>query len=92
MLRKKLLYGVVCLSPQENLLEAETMKVHYDAEPDIAYIRFSGKKPNGAIEIDEGVVLDTTADNEIVGLEIFDAHKRMPVNSLFRLEIVNSSR
>ena len=46
------------------------MRVQYDAKHDIAYIRFSRKKPDGAIEIDEGVVLDTTAENEIVGIEI----------------------
>jgi uncharacterized protein YuzE len=63
------------------------MKVRYDAKDDIAYIRFSRKKPDGAIEIDEGVVLDTTADDEIVGIEIFDATKRLPVKSLFELEI-----
>jgi len=63
------------------------MKVHYDVEHDIAYIRFSRKKPDGAIEIDEGVVLDTTAENEIVGIEIFDAKKRLPLESLFRLEV-----
>jgi uncharacterized protein YuzE len=63
------------------------MKVRYDAKHDIAYIRFSRKKPDGAIEIDEGVVLDTTADDEIVGIEIFDATRRLPVKSLFRLEI-----
>jgi len=63
------------------------MKVHYDVEHDIAYIRFSRKKPEGAIEIDEGVGLDTTAENEIVGIEIFDAKKRLPLESLFRLEV-----
>jgi uncharacterized protein YuzE len=63
------------------------MRVQYDAQHDIAYIRFSRKKSDGAIEIDEGVVLDTTAENEIVGIEIFDATKRLPVKSLFRLEI-----
>ena len=68
------------------------MKVRYDAEHDIAYIRFSQKKPDGAIEIDEGVVLDTTAENEIVGIEIFDAKKRLPLKSLFRLEIAGRPR
>lgn len=67
------------------------MRVHYDAKYDVAYIRFSGKKPDGAIEIDEGVVLDTTADNEIVGIEIFDATRRLPVQSLFRLEVVGKA-
>jgi uncharacterized protein YuzE len=69
------------------------MRVRYDAKHDIAYIRFSRKKPDGAIEIDEGVVLDTTAEaeNEIVGIEIFNASKRLPVKSLFRLEIAGDT-
>jgi uncharacterized protein YuzE len=67
------------------------MRVQYDVKHDIAYIRFSRKKPYGAIEIDEGVVLDTAADNEIVGIEIFDATKRLPVKSLFRLEITGGT-
>lgn len=64
------------------------MKVSYDKKHDIAYIRLSGKKPDGAIEIAEGVVLDTTARNEIVGIEIFDASKRFPLKNLFSLEPV----
>jgi uncharacterized protein YuzE len=56
-----------------------------------AHTRFSQKKPDGAIEIDEGVVLDTTAANEIVGIEIFDVTKCLPVKSLFRLEIAGDA-
>ena len=62
------------------------MKVSYDRKRDIAYIRFSDKKPDGAIEIAEGVVLDTTEKNEIVGLEVFDASERFPIENLFTLE------
>ena len=46
----------------------------------------------GAVEIDEGVVLDTTANNERVRLEIFAATTRLPVKSLFRLEIAGIPR
>ena len=63
------------------------MRVSYDAEHDIAYIRFSRKRPDGAIEIGEGVALDTTAENESVGIEIFNAKKRIPVRSLFWLGV-----
>jgi len=63
------------------------MKISYNKKHDIAYIRFSGKKPNGAIEIDEGLVLDTTAKNEIVGFEIFDASHRLPIRNLFSIEV-----
>jgi uncharacterized protein YuzE len=44
------------------------------------------------IEIDEGVALDTTAEDEIVGIEIFDAAKRLPIKSLFQLEIAGKNR
>ena len=66
------------------------MKVSYDKKRDVAYIRFSRKRPDGAIEIAEGVVLDTTEKNEIVGIEIFDASQRFPVKSLFTLEPVRA--
>ena len=64
------------------------MKVSYDKKHDIAYIRFSNRKPDGAIEIDEGVVLDTTADNKIVGIELFNASQKVPLKNLFSIEAV----
>jgi uncharacterized protein YuzE len=72
------------LSLAKGIPETSPKKVQYDAKHDIAYIRFSQKNPDGAIEIDEGVVLDTTAEDEIVGIEIFDAARRLPIQSLFQ--------
>lgn len=66
------------------------MKVKYDKKYDIAYIRFSNKTPDGAIEITEGVVLDTTESNEIVGIEIFDASRRFPLKNLFSVELLRA--
>ena len=80
-------YLVLSVYPLKRATEVETMRVSYDAEHDIAYIRFSRKRPDGAIEVDERVALDTMAENEIVGIEIFDAKKRIPVRSLFRLDV-----
>lgn len=51
------------------------MKVHYDKEVDAAYILLSNIKPDGAIEISEGVNLDVTDKDEIVGIEILNASK-----------------
>lgn len=68
------------------------MKVSYDKKHDIAYLRFSSKKPDGAIEIDEGLVLDTTAKNEIVGIEIFDASRRLPIKNLFSIELASAAK
>ncbi len=64
------------------------MKVSYDKKHDVAYIRFSSKKPDGAIEIREGVVLDTTEKNEVVGIEIFDASTKFPLRNLYSVELV----
>jgi uncharacterized protein YuzE len=40
---------VICVSFEKSIPEAETMRVQYDAQHDIAYIRFSRKKSDGAI-------------------------------------------
>ena len=64
------------------------MKVNYDKKHDIAYIRFSSKRPDGAIEITEGVMIDTTAKDEIVGIEIFNASRRFPLKNLFSVELL----
>jgi len=63
------------------------MKVKYDKETDAAYIKLSSKRPDGAIEIDEGVIIHTTAKNEIVSIEIIDASKKIPLKSLYKLEV-----
>ncbi len=63
------------------------MKIKYDKEVDAAYIQMSSKKPDGAIEIAEGVVLHTTAKNEIVAIEILDAAKKIPIKTLYKLEL-----
>lgn len=63
------------------------MKVKYDKEVDAAYIQMSSKKPDGAIEIAEGVILHTTASNEIVAIEILDAAKKFPIKTLYKLEM-----
>lgn len=63
------------------------MKIKYDKEVDAAYIQMSSKKPDGAVEIAEGVVLHTTASNEIVAIEILDAAKKIPIKTLYKLEL-----
>ncbi len=63
------------------------MKVKYDKEVDAAYIQMSSKRPDGAIEIAEGVILHTTAKNEIVAIEILDAEKKIPIKTLYKLEL-----
>ena len=63
------------------------MKVKYDKEVDAAYIQLSSKYPDGAIDIDEGLIVHTTSENEIVGIEILDASKKFPIGNLYKLEL-----
>jgi uncharacterized protein YuzE len=63
------------------------MKILYDKQAETAYIQLETTTPDGVIEIDDGVHLDTTADNRIVGIEILSASKRISLPSLFVYEI-----
>ena len=62
------------------------MKISYDKKVDAAYIQLSAQKPSGVIEIAEGIHVDMTDGGEIVGIEILDASKKFPLESLFRYE------
>lgn len=68
-------------------MEVRTMKIRYDKETDAAYIQMSSKKPDGAVELAEGVILHTTSKDEIVAIEILDAAKKFPIKTLYKLEV-----
>jgi len=63
------------------------MKIYYDDEVDALYINLSDEKAEGAIEITEGVNLDTTSDNRIVGLEILSASKKVDLKSFLNYSL-----
>ncbi len=63
------------------------MRVHYDNEVDAVYIKLGRQKPDGVVEIAEGVNLDTTADDKIVGIEILHASKRMNIKTILSYEL-----
>jgi len=63
------------------------MKVHYDKEVDAVYIKLGNQKPDGVIEISEGVNLDTTSGNKIVGIEILHASRKMNINTILSYEL-----
>jgi len=63
------------------------VKVRYDKKADAAYIQLSSKIPDGAVEMAEGVILHTTSRDEIVALEILGATKKIPIKTLYKLEL-----
>jgi len=63
------------------------MKIRYDDKTNAAYLQMSSKKPDGAVELAEGVILHTTTNNEIVAIEILEASQKFPINTLYKLEL-----
>ena len=63
------------------------MRVHYDNEVDAIYIKLGNQRPDGVVEISEGVNLDTTADNKIVGIEILNASQKMNIKTILSYEL-----
>jgi len=52
-------------------------------------LELSGLKPTGVIEISQGVNLDVTENDEITGVEILNASKKLPLKTLFTFEYDN---
>ncbi len=65
------------------------MKVRYDQDVDAAYIQLSSKRPKGAIEIKQGVVLHVANKHELVGIEILNASERFPIRNLHTLQFLS---
>jgi uncharacterized protein YuzE len=53
------------------------MRIVYDKEADVLVIRLSRRRPDGGCEVRGGVVVMTTADGEIVEIEIRQAGRRV---------------
>lgn len=58
------------------------MKVYYDDEVDALYLKLGDETPEGVIEISEGVNLDTTSENKIVGIVILHASKKIDLKTI----------
>lgn len=58
------------------------MKVSYDDEVDALYIKLGEEKPDGAIELSEGINIDTTSENHVVGIEILDASQKIDLKTV----------
>lgn len=62
------------------------MKLTYDKETDIVYIKLSDRVVAESDEDKPGIIIDYDADGNVVGMEILDASKRMPHPFKFEYE------
>ena len=58
------------------------MKVHYDEEVDALYLSLGDQKPDGVIEIAEGINVDTTTDGKLTGIEILKASQKIDIDTI----------
>ncbi len=63
------------------------MKVYYDNEIDALYLKLGDEPSEGVIELVEGVNLDTTSENKIVGIEILNASKKIDLKTILSYTI-----
>ena len=63
------------------------MKVYYDNKVDALYLKLGDEKPDGVVEISEGVNLDTTSDGKLAGIEILKASKKMDIQTILSYEL-----
>ena len=63
------------------------MKVTYDKNVDAVYIQLSVQRPEGVIEVADGINIDVSSDGKIVGIELLDATQKVSLESLLSYEI-----
>ncbi len=58
------------------------MKINFDPKADAIRIKFQEGEYEISKEVDEGVIIDMTKDNQIMAIEILDISEKMPKSSL----------
>jgi len=62
------------------------MRVHFDQESDALYFRLDDSKIVESEEVKPGIVLDFNEHNQVVGIEILNAGKRVPEANLKQMD------
>jgi uncharacterized protein YuzE len=65
----------------------ESITVHYDRNVDALSISFGDETPDGAVEVDAGINVDTTKSGRITGIEILSASKKTNINTILTYSI-----
>jgi uncharacterized protein YuzE len=63
------------------------MKVTYDKKIDAVYLELIKLKPEGVIEVADGINVDVTSDGKVVGIELLNASKKVSIDSFLTYEI-----
>lgn len=65
------------------------MEISYDKEADAMYIEFRKGKFAKNKKIDDFTVIDLDKDGNMLGIELLDVSKRIPIESLSEVNVKN---
>ena len=65
------------------------MEISYDKEADAMYIEFQKGDFVSNKKIDDFTVIDLDKDGNILGIELLDVSKRIPIESLSEVNVKN---
>ena len=65
------------------------MEINYDKDADAIYIKLCESNFVRNKKLDDDIILDIGENDEIIGIEIIDASKRIPKNSLSKILVKN---
>ncbi|MBU1252384.1 MAG: DUF2283 domain-containing protein [Nanoarchaeota archaeon] len=65
------------------------MEITYGKEADAAYIKFREGQFFKNQKIDDFPIIDLDKDGKILGIELLDASKRIPIESLSEVNVKN---
>ncbi len=63
------------------------MKVHYDEKVDALYIRLDDSKVTESEEVKDGIVLDYNKEDQVVGIEVLNVGRRIPIPELKKVQL-----
>ncbi len=65
------------------------MEISYDKEADAIYIQFRKGEFTKNKKIDDFTIIDLDKDNNLLGIELLDVSKRIPIESLSEVNVRN---
>ncbi|MFA6064483.1 MAG: DUF2283 domain-containing protein [archaeon] len=65
------------------------MDINYDKEADAVYIRLKKGTVAKTKKIDDITLIDLDKTNDVLGMELLNASKRIPQKSLFEVHVKN---
>lgn len=63
------------------------MKIHFDKEADALYLRLDEAPIVNSEEVRPGVILDFDQNDQVIGMEILNVGRRIPVESLCDVKV-----